>query len=747
MSSSYIGKVLDNYRILERLGIGGMGVVFKAIHIKLDKVFALKIIAPGLAMNEHFIKRFETEAKSLAKFEDPNIVRIYDLRSHDDQWFIIMEYVEGQTLTDKILKDGAFRWLEALPIIKQVLSAIGHAHEAGIIHRDIKPNNIMLNEAGKVKITDFGLAKDQTSATNTISVTSGGTLYYMSPEHVKGFSFIDARSDLYSIGMTFYEMLTGIVPFQNINSDFEIRESIVRKEFDKPRSINPAIPADLEEIVMKSISKNPDDRYQTADAMIQALFEFETRNGIAGEIPVLETVPAPSPLIQQIPVNKPQDKPSEKISDPSIAKKKRHILPLAAAVIIIAIIAVVVLQGEYFTHSASPVAQIREEVPQATLAISSTPASAWIILNGDSVGLTPLKIHPLNAGRYALMISKKQYQVVDTTFSITGDSTLDMAFTLNKKEVRQEPVQSRRTIAGKKTKTVPVFASLMVESDPAFSEVWLNGRLSGKTPLRLTDIRPGTYKIEIRQKGFESYSRDMILVAGNHQNIGAKLNPLSGGLSVIKDPRSAKVLVDGKEYNSQDLAVLDINNLPVGKHQIEVIHAGYAPLKHEVKIEQNKIYTLDAKLVRLEGNLSIQVRPWGSIFVNGQMQESSADIKYSMRLPVKKHDIRVEHPTLGFWQKTVQIRDDMDTNVIVNFTRQLEILIEARDEQNNPLGAEIIIDGKNTGQITPGALKLRIGIHKVGVIKDGYASQSGEKEVLIDTGMDKPVTFVLKKIQ
>jgi len=194
-----------------------------------------------------------------------------------------MEYVEGSTLTDKILKDGAFHWLEALPIIKQVLSAIGHAHEAGIIHRDIKPNNILLDDKGTVKITDFGLAKDQTKMTNTISVTSGGTLYYMSPEHVKGFSFIDARSDLYSIGMTFYEMLTGIIPFQNIKSDFDIRESIVRKEFEKPRSINPTIPTELEMIVMRSISKNPDDRYQTADDMMQAIVDFEMQNDIAAK--------------------------------------------------------------------------------------------------------------------------------------------------------------------------------------------------------------------------------------------------------------------------------------------------------------------------------------------------------------------------------------------------------------------------------------------------------------------------------
>ena len=125
MTSAFVGKVIDNYRIIENLGIGGMGVVFKAIHIKLEKLFALKMIAPGLALNENFIKRFQTEAKALARLEDPNIVRTYDFRSFDDQWFIVMEYVEGVNILDRLKKEGPFRWQQAIPIIKKVLSAIG----------------------------------------------------------------------------------------------------------------------------------------------------------------------------------------------------------------------------------------------------------------------------------------------------------------------------------------------------------------------------------------------------------------------------------------------------------------------------------------------------------------------------------------------------------------------------------------------------------------------------------------------
>ncbi len=281
MASSFIGKVLDNYRILGHLGEGGMGMVFKAVNIQLDKVVALKMIAAGMAMDKRFIDRFRTEARALAKLEDPNIVAIHDLRSYNDLWFIVMEYVDGTNLYNLITKRGAIPWRESLKIVKQMLSGLGHAHNAGIIHRDIKPNNIMINKDGVVKITDFGLAKDQTNAYNTMTIAGGGTLYYMSPEHLKGISFTDKRSDIYSLGMTFYEMLTGKVPFENINTDFEIRETIIRKDLKKPTAYIPELPDALENIVMKAIAKDPDERYQSCESMLQAIQLFEAENGIS----------------------------------------------------------------------------------------------------------------------------------------------------------------------------------------------------------------------------------------------------------------------------------------------------------------------------------------------------------------------------------------------------------------------------------------------------------------------------------
>lgn len=422
MQSSYIGKVIDHYRIIERLGIGGMGVVFKAINIKIDKLVALKMIAPGLAMNKNFVKRFHAEAKALAKLKDFNIVDIVDLRSDNDQFFIVMEYVDGENLYDIIKKDGAYTCDQAIPLLKQILTAIGHAHKAGIIHRDLKPNNIMVTKDGVVKITDFGLAKDQTIEHNTVSIASGGTLYYMSPEHVKGFSFTDHRSDLYSIGMTFYEMITGKVPFQNINSDFDLRERIVRKVFERPSVYNKAIPSELESIIMKAIAKDPAERYQTANEMLSAVEMFEKSKAF-------QTLSGVSPR----PLKSADADPETRFDSPVIKKSNSYFKKFIAALFILLIIlASFYYYPDFFrtitnkqhpqkAHADTtrpfpvkdsvrqdvviPLAKSTPSQPQTNavktkktiakdfiLTLKSTPSVAQVFLNGLPKGTTPLKL-------------------------------------------------------------------------------------------------------------------------------------------------------------------------------------------------------------------------------------------------------------------------------------------------------------------------------------------------------------------
>jgi len=275
MASIQIGQEIQGYRILDRLGEGGMGVVYKALDIALDRVVALKTIGASLANDEFFWERFRREAKALAKLDDPNIVAIFALRETEIGLVMVMEFVDGLTLAQKIKQKGPIRYEEALPIVKQILTALGHAHQLGIIHRDIKPGNVMLTLKGEVKVTDFGLAKIQHTTDATMTMAPIGTLLYMSPEQARNSRQIDQRSDLYSLGMTFYEMLAGRTPFEAEASQINILKAIDKGDLPSPEQFNAALPAELCRIVMKALADDAKKRFQNAAEMLAAIAKFE----------------------------------------------------------------------------------------------------------------------------------------------------------------------------------------------------------------------------------------------------------------------------------------------------------------------------------------------------------------------------------------------------------------------------------------------------------------------------------------
>jgi serine/threonine protein kinase len=733
MSSAFLGKVIDNYRILENLGIGGMGIVFKAIHIKLEKLFALKMIAPSLVMNESFIKRFQTEARALAKFEDPNIVKVYDLRSADDQWFIVMEYVDGIHLLDKIKKEGAMDWQEALPILKQVLTAIGHAHDTGIVHRDIKPNNIMITKDGTAKITDFGLAKDQSSLTHTMTVSSGGTLYYMSPEHVKGLSFTDKRSDIYSIGMTFYEIIAGCVPFKKMNSDFEIREAIMRKEFVKPSSFNPAIPADLESIIMKSIAKNPNARYQTTQEMLEAIIRFETN--YTTKKPVNKTSKESSHKRLQI-----QSRITHVANYLSNILKKYLPKKYRLGVVSFILLTMLILYAAFFTSTNKST----EKILTSGLTIFSDPPEALVYLNGDSLGQTPLQDLNLPSAHYSMSVVKKNYQTIDTTIFLSSGNHHQMDFLLQKTVITPPPVASEKSPPPKKVKPRSSFASLTIRSNPSQATIWLNGQIKGQTPLHLSNIKPGEYQLEVGKEGYGTYKQKISLKARENMIIRPKLKLMTGSLIVVKEPHTARIKLNGKYIADLDYP---IDQIPIGKYQLEITASGYTTFNKDITITPDKVDTIYATLVRLEGELSILVRPWGSIYINEQLHKSSADTRYKIILPVGQFEIKAIHPTLGTWKRSVKIQPEKVVDLTVDFNRKIKMQVEAVDQAGNPVYAEIFLDNQNTGKSTPEKIDVRPGVHRLMVRKDGYFTPNGEREIMVDEHLRDTQTFILNEIK
>ena len=268
----YIGKMLDNrYEILERIGTGGMAVVYKAKCHRLSRLVAIKILKSDLAQNEEFRRRFNAESQAVAQLSHPNIVSVYDVSRGGDTEYIVMELIDGITLKQYMEKRGQLNWRESLHFITQIMRGLSHAHSRGIIHRDIKPQNIMVLRDGSVKVADFGIACLADSA-QTMTQEALGSVHYISPEQARG-DRPDARSDIYSSGVVLYEMLTGRLPFEG-----ESAVSVAIQHLSSiplaPREINPDIPEQLELICMKAMAPDLEHRYQSADAMIADLEAF-----------------------------------------------------------------------------------------------------------------------------------------------------------------------------------------------------------------------------------------------------------------------------------------------------------------------------------------------------------------------------------------------------------------------------------------------------------------------------------------
>ena len=276
----YIGKLLDNrYEILERIGSGGMAVVYKARCHRLNRLVAIKILKSDLAQDAEFRRRFHDESQAVAMLSHPNIVAVYDVSHSDDLDYIVMELIDGITLKQYMQKKGEpLNWREALHFITQIMKGLSHAHSRGIIHRDIKPHNIMVLRDGSVKVADFGIARLTSAAQNTLTQEALGSVHYISPEQARG-SYIDARSDIYSAGVVLYEMLTCRLPYEG-DSPISVAIQHINSIPLSPREINPDIPEALEEITMKAMASNVDQRYISADAMLVDLEEFRKNPSI-----------------------------------------------------------------------------------------------------------------------------------------------------------------------------------------------------------------------------------------------------------------------------------------------------------------------------------------------------------------------------------------------------------------------------------------------------------------------------------
>ena len=275
----YIGKRLDaRYEVHELIGVGGMSLVYRAYDVIEAKNVAIKILKDEYFGNKDFMRRFKNESRAVAVLSHPNIVKVLNVSFGTNFQYIVMEYVSGITLKEYISKTNRIDWRASLAIIKQVLLALSHAHSKGIIHRDIKPQNIMITDGNVVKVTDFGIARFFNNETQTITDRTIGSVHYISPEQAKGLK-TDVKSDIYSVGVLLYEMLTNRLPFE---ADNAVSVAIMQMQVSpqSPRIINSSIPVALEEITLKAMQKNPENRYSSVESMLNDIEKFEANSDV-----------------------------------------------------------------------------------------------------------------------------------------------------------------------------------------------------------------------------------------------------------------------------------------------------------------------------------------------------------------------------------------------------------------------------------------------------------------------------------
>ncbi|HMK08324.1 MAG TPA: protein kinase, partial [Anaerolineales bacterium] len=267
-----VGENVGPYRIIEQLGQGGMATVYKAYHAALDRYVAIKVLHPAFLQDPNFLKRFQREAKAVARLEHPNIVPVYDFAEHNGQPYLVMKYIEGDTLKAR-LRSASLPIAEGLRIVEATGAALSYAHRRGVLHRDIKPSNILLSPDGSITLADFGLARMGEAGESTLSAdVMLGTPQYISPEQARGEKSLDAGTDIYSFGVVLYEMVVGQVPF-NADTPFSIIHDHIYKPLPIPSKVNPRVPGEVERVLLKSLAKERADRYATVDEMVAGFRE------------------------------------------------------------------------------------------------------------------------------------------------------------------------------------------------------------------------------------------------------------------------------------------------------------------------------------------------------------------------------------------------------------------------------------------------------------------------------------------
>ncbi|HEX7574161.1 MAG TPA: serine/threonine-protein kinase [Bacteroidota bacterium] len=565
-----IGKMIDSYKILEVLGRGGMGVVYRATDTTLDRDVALKMMDVLIASDPNFLKRFQSEAKALAKLQNPNIVGIFALRETEFGVCIIMEFVKGKTLADLLKQSTLLPVHRVVHIFKQLLTALDHAHKGGVIHRDIKPGNVMLAESDIVKVTDFGLAKIQKTNVSTVTMGTAGTLYYMSPEQIRGLGQVDARGDIYSAGMALYECLTGRVPFKAEDSDFAVAQMIVEGRIPPPEKLNASIPKELAKIVVKSIDKDPAKRYQTAAEMVTALERFEAT-----------LKPGDYRMTDAPTIIGPAGGPLAKVT--SFAKPANaKLYGIIAAAVVVLVVTYLVVRPYVFPE-------------EGRISVQITPDNGSVYID-DSPVKTPVHEFAVAAGKRKVLVTWGKIHI-DTSVTVTAGKTFSLILspqrsvakqvTENKEKTNPPPLAENEKKEEKAVVPNPPRAEnaeLTLEAVPDGEVSIDGGAFKNAGAGHKETVRPGTHRIIFRS-GSASKTVEIDAKAGGMDGRKCYFQVPVNVISVLNGTQTwANIIIDGVMREEVTAASIPLS---AGRHTVTVQKKGYTadPPQKVVEIE------------------------------------------------------------------------------------------------------------------------------------------------------------------
>ncbi|WP_119841633.1 serine/threonine protein kinase [Salinibacter ruber] len=655
MSDSVIGTEVDGYRIQEVLGRGGMGVVYKAEDVALSRDVALKRIDPSLANDEAFLRRFRSEARALARIDSPYIVGVHALRQTEIGLLIVMEYVDGGTLKD-LINQGPMDWTQALPLITQMLTALEHAHGAEVIHRDIKPRNILLSAEGTVKVTDFGLAKVyRGDADETVTQGVHGTLNYMSPEQVQGGSDLDPRSDLYSLGMTIYEMLAGDLPFDDDASEFTKMRMIVEEELPRPDELRPQVPDGLSALVMKALEKRPDDRFQSAEVMRESFEAFkEKHHDGAGAA----TSPAPA-------------------SSRATSSGGWQTVMIGLAVLLLGAGATYWWLGG-------------KEGPVTKLSVSSDPPGATVFLKGRPIGVTPLT-DTVEGEAAPIRVQRAGYvPVLDTATQLAERTAAELEVQL--------PVKS-----------TPV----TVQTSPETAEVYLGSgdEVIGRTPLTNYEVGNRQFRklaesdsllrIGVRKEGHRPRDTLIAITQTDQLRLNWQLEPEQTNAepssserndsserniaSERNDSSERNSGAETQEYGSLTLKAVPQGNVsvngksrtpgqpirvPVGDHQVRFQYAEFST-DTTLSVGGGEAQTLTCYFTH---RVVVQSDPvWASVYIGGENTDKDTEYRTELGPGTYRIGVRAQR---GDWNATggVYRRSAGEKRSVEEFSDRVKVL-------------------------------------------------------------------------